>query len=76
MTDYRLYFLDRQGKILSAEWIAADSDEDAVSRVQALDKGAVCELWQRDRFVASVARDAAADRGIAPGDGGRAPRPR
>ncbi|MFN2472824.1 MAG: hypothetical protein ABR588_02720 [Sphingomicrobium sp.] len=54
MTDYRLYCLDRHGKIQSAEWLAADADEEALDRARALDKPMVCELWDRDRFVGQV----------------------
>ena len=60
MYDYRLYLLDRQGKIVSAEWVAADSDEEALSRARARDQDERWELWHRDRFVARAPRDGAA----------------
>jgi hypothetical protein len=54
MIDYRLYCLDRRGKIATAEWLAASGDEQAVAEAQALGRPTVCELWDRDRFVAKV----------------------
>ena len=54
MIDYRLYCLDPQGKIQSAEWLTADSDQQALVKARELGKTSPCELWERDRFIASV----------------------
>lgn len=54
MSDYRVYTLDRQGRILSAEWIAADSDAKAIDLVTNRDGTAACEIWLRERLVASL----------------------
>jgi hypothetical protein len=50
MPAYRFYRLDRGGKIESAEWIAADDDEQAVQLAR--QRGGSCELWDRGRLVA------------------------
>ena len=54
MTDYRLYLLDKAGKIQSAEWISAAGDPEAVEQARALMKPVTCELWDRNRFVGRV----------------------
>jgi len=54
MSRYRLYFVDRAGKIVSAERLDADSDEEAVRLVQARYKDSSCELWKRTTLVAAV----------------------
>ena len=48
---YRLYRLDGAGKITSADWIAADTDSDAVQHVRERVDGTRYELWERDRLV-------------------------
>ena len=54
MASYRLYCLDRQGKITSAEWIEADDDAAALSASRALAKPVACELWLRNRMIDRV----------------------
>jgi hypothetical protein len=49
MPAYRFYRLDRAGKIESAEWIAADDDEQAMQLAR--QKRGACELWDRGRLV-------------------------
>jgi hypothetical protein len=48
---YRFYRLDGAGKIISADWIAADSDEQALAHAQETTKGGRFELWDRKRLV-------------------------
>lgn len=61
MPAYRLYCLDGAGGFLRARWIAADDDEQAVIYVRAREcDDHHCELWERDRLVASIARRDAA----------------
>ena len=48
---YRLYRLDGAGKIISAEWIAADADDDALRAAHQMIDGARFELWERKRLV-------------------------
>lgn len=52
MPAYRIYRLDRAGKIESAEWIAADDDEQAMELAR--QKGLPCEVWERGRLVGRV----------------------
>jgi hypothetical protein len=54
LINYRLYRLDRSGRIDAAEWIEADHDEDAKSKAQALFCAEGYELWDRQRLVARV----------------------
>jgi hypothetical protein len=51
---YRLYRLDGAGKIVAAEWIEAEHDEDAVRHVAEATPaiGGGYELWDRNRLVA------------------------
>jgi hypothetical protein len=53
MPDYRLYMLDSAGKVAKAEWLDARSDGEATVLVRARKLPADCELWHRDRLVAS-----------------------
>lgn len=52
---YRLYCLSRNGGISLADWIEAESDEQAIARARLIEHGAQkIEIWQRDRLVAAV----------------------
>lgn len=53
--NYRYYCLDGSGKLHSAEWLHADSDEEAVAQIAALHPDARCEIWQGKRLVATLA---------------------
>ena len=48
---YRLYRLDGAGNIMSADWIEAESDADALKEVRQQVDGVRYELWARDRLV-------------------------
>jgi hypothetical protein len=62
MAEYRLYCLDGAGRISLAEWIEADSDEDALAKARSMGHGALkCELWQRNRLVARLTAQDLAD---------------
>ncbi|HEX4180100.1 MAG TPA: hypothetical protein VHY32_04870 [Caulobacteraceae bacterium] len=74
--DYRLYFLDRAGRIQRFEAYSRDTDEAAVL----LTKAKICdqpiELWQQDRFIAKfpslhevLPRKPLADERARPGSG-------
>lgn len=54
MPMYRLYRLDGAGKIIAADWVEADRDDDALDRARALAEGSSCELWERGRLIASL----------------------
>ena len=58
MATYRLYCLDGVGKVASAEWIDADSDEEALDEAERLRRGRSCELWANSRLVARLGQDA------------------
>jgi hypothetical protein len=51
---YRLYCLDGVGKVASAEWIDAGTDEEALEAAGQLRDGRMCELWQNSRLVARL----------------------
>lgn len=56
--DYRLYRLDESGRIVSAEWIEAADDEQALVKARDLCHGALHELWDHHRLVARIEPDA------------------
>lgn len=53
MTTYRLYRLDKAGKISSAEWLDAADDDAARAQAGELTglNGNHYELWERNRLV-------------------------
>ena len=75
MRDYRLYCLDGAGKITSAEWIDAASDDEAVGIARSTRKAVPCEVWHRTRLVARIERVTSPDAGSASAAAGRAPSP-
>jgi hypothetical protein len=54
---YRLYGLDQHGQRVTAEWIQAVADDEAVAFATAMKKTCRCELWQQDRLVATIGPD-------------------
>jgi len=55
MPSYRLYCLDGAGRISLADWIEADTDEEAVATARKLEHGALkCEVWDGNRLVAKL----------------------
>jgi hypothetical protein len=55
MPSYRFYCLDGRGSIRLADWIDAESDEEAIAKARKIETGAQkCELWQKNRLVASL----------------------
>jgi hypothetical protein len=59
--DYRVYCHDRAIRVVTAEWVDAASDEEAVAAVEALYPTLVCEIWQGNRLVAKLDSDRALD---------------
>jgi hypothetical protein len=57
MPDYRLYCLNDTGKIQSADWIFADTDDEAIALARGKKLVIRCELWSGNRRVAQVAPD-------------------
>lgn len=51
---YRDYCLDDRGRLHSAEWFEAASDEDAIAQVEARHPDSLCEIWQGQRLVAKL----------------------
>lgn len=55
MVAYRLYCLDREGHINTADWIEAADDSDAIAKARDLKRnGLKCEVWQGRRLVAKL----------------------
>ena len=54
MANYRLYSVDRAGKIIQVESLCARSDDEAVDLARALNKGS-CEVWNRTKLVQTIA---------------------
>jgi hypothetical protein len=53
--DYRIYCADGAGSIGMADWIQADSDEDAILKARELRPDAHrCEIWLKKRLVARI----------------------
>jgi hypothetical protein len=51
---YRLYCMDGDGRIATADWIEASSDDEAIVLARSKKLSVACELWDRDRLVASL----------------------
>ena len=51
---YRVYCYDGARKIVSADWIEAVSDEDAIAKAEAAGFGDKCEIWDGNRMVAQL----------------------
>ena len=52
--NYRYYCLDGAGRLHSAEWFHAQTDEDAIAQIEAKHPDGICEIWQGKRLVAKV----------------------
>lgn len=51
MGTYRLYCLDGVGKVMSAEWIDAEEDDEAIEAAKNMMDGHKYELWANSRLV-------------------------
>lgn len=52
MVAYRVYFLDGVNRFTHAEWVKAETDEEAIQRARRFMATAVkCEIWQDSRLV-------------------------
>jgi hypothetical protein len=51
---YRVYCLDAEHHMVSADWIEAVSDEDAIALAEARGFGSKCEVWEGRRLVAEL----------------------
>ncbi|HEY4071268.1 MAG TPA: hypothetical protein VGM04_06910 [Sphingomicrobium sp.] len=53
-TTYRVYCYDGENKVVTADWLNAASDEDAIAKATAAGFGSKCELWDGKRLVAQL----------------------
>ena len=53
-TVYRLYSFDSARRIVSADWLKADDDADAVAKAEAAGFGCKAEVWDGKRLVAQL----------------------
>ena len=51
---YRVYCYDGARKVVSADWIDAATDEDAIAKAEAAGFGDKCEIWDGKRLVAQL----------------------
>ena len=56
---YRLFCFDEAGRILSADWLVAANDDEALAVANHLDSGITREIWERSRFVGRTGPEAA-----------------
>jgi hypothetical protein len=70
LANYRLYCLDRNGKIAAAEWVEAVDDAAAIAAAHALAKPTICELWLNNRLVEQIPPAQAGNSLAASGRGG------
>lgn len=57
MQDYRVYRLNRDGRIIRGEYVAATDDESAIRMVRDLAPVSDCEIWLGNRKIALVRAD-------------------
>ena len=58
MAAYRLYAMDGSGRINLADWIHAESDEEAIAKARQIEHGRViCEVWLQRRLVCTLRSD-------------------
>ena len=51
---YRVYCYDPDRRDVSADWIKAASDEEAIAIAEAAGFGSMCEIWDGKRLVARL----------------------
>jgi hypothetical protein len=52
--NYRVYCYDGLNKVVSAEWVEAQSDQEAIALIEAKYPNYECELWEGRRLVAKI----------------------
>lgn len=55
MGEYRVYFVDRSDGIVGAQWLAANSDTEALEEAGPLQRYFRREVWQNHREVGRLA---------------------
>lgn len=51
---YRIYSFDVVRKAVTADFIKASSDEEAIAKAETAAFGTKCELWHEDRMIAQL----------------------
>ena len=51
---YRVSYLDAAQHMVSADWLEAASDEEAIAKAEAKGYGSQCEIWDGNRLVAEL----------------------
>ena len=51
---YRVYCYDGANKVVTADWVEASSDEEAIAKAEAAGIGSTCEIWDGRRLVAQL----------------------
>lgn len=54
MADYRIFCFDGSGRITVGDLIVAATDDDAIGAARSLANAAKCELWLKQRLVATL----------------------
>jgi hypothetical protein len=54
---YRVYCLDAAQRMVTADWIEAASDAEAIATAEANGFGSKCEIWEGPRLVAKLEGD-------------------
>lgn len=54
MSDYRIYRLDRANHVVEVEWLAAESDGDALAAVRSMAGAGRREIWLGARLVGII----------------------
>jgi hypothetical protein len=54
---YRVYSFDKAHSIVSADWLEAVSDEDAIAKAKERGFGSQCEIWEGKRLVAELSEE-------------------
>ena len=52
--NYRIYRLDRRKQVVEVEWVAAESDEEAIAAARAMKNSGLREVWSGDRLLARI----------------------
>ena len=53
-TTYRIYRFDAERRVVSADWLEAADDADAIARATAAGFGSKGEIWDGTRMVAQL----------------------
>jgi hypothetical protein len=54
---YRIYCYDSARRQVSADWLEAADDQDAIAKAEAAGFGSKCEIWEGRRLVAQLAQN-------------------